>query len=98
MIVKENIETQVQQFLAYVTEKRTNVDGIAKDLLQLAQRKKQLFQKRSADIVKATADVSFIRQLNSSDYQEIDYQVHFKYLIKHKELFYIEEEQLKRRV
>ena len=95
---KMNIEKQVQQFLAYITEKRTDVDGIAEDLLQMAQRKKQLFQRRSAHIVKATADVSFIRQLNSNDHQEIDYQIHFKYLIKHKELFYIEEEQLKRRV
>ena len=95
---KINIEKQVQQFLAYITEKRTNVDGIAEDLLQIAQRKRQLFQKRSADIVKATADVSFMRQLNNSNHQEIDYQIHFKYLIKHKELFYIEEEQLKRRV
>lgn len=74
------------------------MDGIAEDLLQMAMRKKQLFQRRSAHIVKATADVSFIRQLNSNDHQEIDYQIHFKYLIKHKELFYIEEEQLKRRV
>lgn len=98
MAVKMNIEKQVQQFLAYITEKRTDVDGIAEDLLQMAQRKKQLFQRRSAHIVKATADVSFIRQLNSNDHQEIDYQIHFKYLIKHKELFYIEEEQLKRRV
>ena len=39
-----------------------------------------------------------MRQLNNSNHQEIDYQIHFKYLIKHKELFYIEEEQLKRRV
>lgn len=66
--------------------------------MQIAKRKKQLFQKRNAEIVKATADVSFMRQLNNSNHQEIDYQIHFKYLIKHKELFYIEEEQLKRRV
>lgn len=98
MVVKANIEKQVQQFLAYITEKRTDVDGIAVDLLQMVQRKKQLFQKRSAHIVKATADISFVRQLNSNEHQEIDYQIHLKYLIKHKELFYIEEEQLKRRV
>ncbi|MFE7739522.1 hypothetical protein ACFUX8_22530, partial [Bacillus cereus] len=78
MVVKTKIEKQVQQFLAYITEKRTNVDGIAEDLLQMALRKKQLFQRRSAHIVKATADVSFIRQLNSNDHQEIDYQIHFK--------------------
>ncbi|MGV2487993.1 UNVERIFIED_CONTAM: hypothetical protein FOS07_29380, partial [Bacillus mycoides] len=64
MVVKANIEKQVQQFLAYITEKRTDVDGIAVDLLQMVQRKKQLFQKRSAHIVKATADISFVRQLN----------------------------------
>ncbi|MHA4119669.1 amidase domain-containing protein, partial [Bacillus cereus] len=81
MAVKMNIEKQVQQFLAYITEKRTDVDGIAEDLLQMAQRKKQLFQRRSAHIVKAIADVSFIRQLNSNDHQEIDYQIHFKYLM-----------------
>lgn len=51
---KTKIENQVQQFLAYITEKRTNVDGIAEDLLQMALRKKQLFQRRSAHIVKAT--------------------------------------------
>ncbi|MEB9608155.1 hypothetical protein P4J26_32075, partial [Bacillus cereus] len=66
MVVKINIEKQVQHFLAYITEKRTNVDGIAEDLLQIAKRKKQLFQKRNAEIVKATADVSFMRQLNNS--------------------------------
>ncbi|MGQ0420704.1 amidase domain-containing protein, partial [Bacillus sp. HC-Mk] len=33
MVVKTKIENQVQQFLAYITEKRTNVDGIAEDLL-----------------------------------------------------------------
>ena len=44
MAVKTKIENQVQQFLAYITEKRTNVNGIAEDLLQIAQRKKQLFQ------------------------------------------------------
>lgn len=38
MVVKINIEKQVQQFLAYVTEKRTNVDGIAEDLLQIAKK------------------------------------------------------------
>ena len=94
---KTKIETKYNNFSIYNGE-RTNVDGIAEDLLQMALRKKQLFQRRSAHIVKATADVSFIRQLNSNDHQEIDYQIHFKYLIKHKELFYIEEEQLKRRV
>ena len=61
MVVKINIEKQVQHFLAYITEKRTNVDGIAEDLLQIAKRKKQLFQKRNAEIVKATADVSLRR-------------------------------------
>ena len=96
MVVKRRLKPSTT-ILAYITEKRTNVDGIAEDLLQMALRKKQLFQRRSAHIVKATADV-FIRQLNSNDHQEIDYQIHFKYLIKHKELFYIEEEQLKRRV
>ncbi len=92
------MKSKSNTFLAYITEKRTNVDGIAEDLLQIAKRKKQLFQKRNAEIVKATADVSFMRQFNNSNHQEIDYQIHFKYLIKHKELFYIEEEQLKRRV
>ncbi|MFJ8531324.1 amidase domain-containing protein [Bacillus sp. NPDC094106] len=98
MIVRSHIEKQTKQFLAFITNKRIDADEIPADLLQVLQRKKSLFQKRGAEIVKATADVSFIRQLNSREYQEIDYQVHLKYLIHHKELFYIEEEQLIRRL
>ncbi|PEY42059.1 hypothetical protein CN354_04585 [Bacillus cereus] len=98
MLVKEQLEQQMQQFLAYITNKRTGVDKIPADLLQVLQRKRNLFQKRDAEIVKATADVSFIRQWNRKKYQEVDYQVHLKYLVYHHELFYMEEEQLERRV
>ncbi|MBJ8026954.1 amidase domain-containing protein [Bacillus cereus group sp. N21] len=98
MLVKKQLEQQMQQFLAYITNKRVSVDKLPADLLQVLQRKRSLFQKRDAEIVKATADVSFIRQLNSKQYQEVDYQVHLKYLVHHHELFYMEEEQLERRV
>ncbi|AIK40641.1 putative amidase domain protein [Bacillus pseudomycoides] len=98
MLIKKQLEQQMQQFLAYITNKRVGVDKIPADLLQVLQRKRSLFQKRDAEIVKATADVSFIRQLNSKQYQEVDYQVHLKYLVHHHELFYMEEEQLERRV
>ncbi|MDF2086507.1 amidase domain-containing protein [Bacillus pseudomycoides] len=98
MLVKNQLEQQMQQFLAYITNKRVGVDAIPIDLLQVLQRKRSLFQKRDAEIVKATADVSFIRQWNSKQYQEVDYQVHLKYLVHHHELFYMEEEQLERRV
>jgi len=98
VLVKKQLEQQMQQFLAYITNKRVSVDKIPADLLQVLQRKRSLFQKRDAEIVKATADVSFIRQLNSKQYQEVDYQVHLKYLVHHHELFYMEEEQLERRV
>ncbi|WP_243525711.1 amidase domain-containing protein [Bacillus pseudomycoides] len=98
MLVKEQLEQQMQQFLAYITNKRAGVDKIPADLLQVLQRKRNLFQKRDAEIVKATADVSFIRQWNRKKYQEVDYQVHLKYLVDHHELFYMEEEQLERRV
>ncbi|KEK23372.1 amidase domain-containing protein [Bacillus gaemokensis] len=98
MLVKQKLEKQMQQILAYITNKRVSVDEIPTDLLQVLQRKRNLFQNRSAEIVKATADISFIRQMNSRHYQEVDYQVHLKYLIHHRELFYVEEEQLERRV
>ncbi|WP_439743511.1 amidase domain-containing protein [Bacillus pseudomycoides] len=98
MLVKKQLEQQMQQFLAYITNKRVGVDKIPADLLQVLQRKRSLFQKRDAEVVKATADVSFIRQWNSKQYQEVDYQVHLKYLVHHHELFYMEEEQLERRV
>lgn len=45
MVVKINIEKQVQHFLAYITEKRTNVDGIAEDLLQIAKEKETIISK-----------------------------------------------------
>ncbi|EEL52194.1 amidase domain-containing protein [Bacillus cereus] len=98
MLVKRQLEQQMQQFLAYITNKRAGVDKIPADLLQVLQRKRNLLQKRDAEIVKATADVSFIRQWNEKNYQEVDYQVHLKYLVYHHELFYMEEEQLERRM
>ncbi|EOW9530499.1 amidase domain-containing protein [Bacillus cytotoxicus] len=98
MTVKSYIEKQIQQSLAFIVDKREHVDGISSDLWKVLQRKQNLFQKRGANIVKATADISFIRQLNSKEYQEVDYQVHLKYFILHKELFYIEEEQVTRRI
>ncbi|MDM5153329.1 amidase domain-containing protein [Bacillus sp. DX1.1] len=98
MFVKQKLKEQMQQFLSYITGKRINENEVPADLLQVLQRKKNLFQNREAEIVKATADVSFIRQLNSKQYQEVDYQVHLKYLIRHHELFYVEEEKLERRI
>ncbi|WP_459502570.1 amidase domain-containing protein [Bacillus sp. C1] len=98
MVVKSHIEKQMKQFLGYITNKRVSVEAVPVDLLQVLQRKRDLFQNRDAEIVKATADISFIGQLNSKQYQEVDYQVHLKYLVHHHDLYYMEEEQLERRI
>lgn len=98
MCIKKQLAEQVQQCLAYITNNRINEHEIPGDLLTILQRKRNLFQHRAAEILKATADVFFIRQLNRKEFQEIDYHVHLKYFIRHHELFYVEEERLERRI
>ncbi|WP_369901116.1 amidase domain-containing protein [Bacillus manliponensis] len=98
MVTIEQLQYQIHQQLAYITNKRVQEEEIPSDLLSIWARKKKLFQERDAEIVKATANVSFIRQLNTAKHQEVDYQIHFQYLVRQRHLFYVEEEQMERRL
>lgn len=57
-----------------------------------AERKKELCAKRSAEIVKVNATGKIIEKGSDDGVEKIKYQAHFQYLIKQKELFYVEEE------
>lgn len=94
----EQLQEKIGRQLAYITNKRSHEAEIPADLLPVWQRKQRLFQERDAEIVKATAHVSFIRQLNTAMYQDVDYLIHFQYLIRQRHTFYVEEEQIERRL
>lgn len=94
----EQLQEKIRQQLAYITNKRSYENEMPADLLPVWQRKQRLFQERDAEIVKATAHVSFIRQLNTAMYQDVDYLIHFQYLIRQRHTFYVEEEQIERRL
>lgn len=58
--------------------------------------KKQSFAKRSAEIVKAKANGRVEEKVEEKENATVLYEVHFQYLIKHRGLFYMEEEVEKR--
>ncbi|PHA01168.1 hypothetical protein COE51_05015 [Bacillus pseudomycoides] len=98
MSVKQHLQECLQRQLDYITNKRIDEQEISDDIVDMLQRKRELFKQRNAEIVKSNANVSFIRQLKGVNYDEVDYQIHFQYLIRHHHLFYIEEEQMERRL
>jgi hypothetical protein len=98
MSVKQHLQECLQRQLDYITNKRIDEQEISDDIVDMLQRKRKLFNQRNAEIVKSNANVSFIRQLKGVNYDEVDYQIHFQYLIRHHYLFYIEEEQMERRL
>jgi len=57
-----------------------------------AEKKKEVLANRNAEIVKAKATGKMLGQTVDGDFRAVSYQVHFQYLIKQKNHFYIEEE------
>jgi hypothetical protein len=60
------------------------------------EKKKQSCAKRSAEIVKAKAKGNIERKTEDKDNETVLYTVHFQYLIKQRDFFYMEEEVEKR--
>jgi hypothetical protein len=56
------------------------------------EKKKETFLKRGAEIVKAKAKGKIISRKESNELTKVFYEVHFQYLTKQKDLFFLEEE------
>ena len=77
-------EKRIDQF---VSETRKQ-----KDYYPKAERKLEALAKRSAEIVKVKAAGHIVAKSTEDEFQTINYQVHFQYLIKQNGTLYIEEE------
>ena len=77
-------EKRIDQF---VSETRKH-----KDYYPKAERKLEALAKRSAEIVKVKAAGHIVAKSTEDEFQTINYQVHFQYLIKQNGTLYIEEE------
>ncbi len=60
------------------------------------ERKKESLSKRKGEIVKARATGKINHQSEELEYSKVFYQVHFQYVINHKDQIYLEEEVEKR--
>jgi|SRR5579875_1225128 len=77
-------ENRVQQF---VSPHQRHHDTFLK-----AERKLETSAKRSADIVKVNITGNIIEKSREDEFETVKYNAHYKYFIKHKKKFYIEEE------
>ncbi|MBO0962833.1 amidase domain-containing protein [Neobacillus sp. MM2021_6] len=71
----------------FVSEKRGN-----KLFFPKAERKHAAAAKRSAEIVKVKASGNIIEEGVEDEFQTVKYHAHYQYLIKQKDLLYLEEE------
>ncbi|MFT8321517.1 MAG: amidase domain-containing protein [Bacillus sp. (in: firmicutes)] len=84
----ELLEKRMQQ---YVSSKRSPL------LEDKMERKKNLFQKRKAEIVKVRAKGNILSVDKWNETAEVNYEAHLQYFIKQQEFFYLEEEIEKRK-
>jgi hypothetical protein len=82
--LQELFENRVQQFVL--------LDREYKDFFPKAERKLDSCSKRSAEIVKVKATGKIIDKADQDGIQKVKYLAHYRYLIKQKGNFYIEEE------
>lgn len=76
----------------YVASNRHTLD--LKEEVELIERKKKLFERREAEIVKCHAR-AYVKKKHSDT--ELDYVVHYQFFIKQKDQFYLEEQCEQRR-
>ncbi|MDR7240740.1 amidase domain-containing protein [Neobacillus drentensis] len=83
-LIQDLFEKRVDQF---VSDKRTH-----KVFFPKAEQKQSALSKRDAEIVKVKAAGRIIKMNEEEEFQTVKYQAHYQYLIKQKEILYIEEE------
>ena len=83
-LIQDLFERRVNQF---VSDKRTH-----KVFFPKAEQKQSALSKRDAEIVKVKAAAEKYEMNEEEEFQTVKYQAHYQYLIKQKEILYIEEE------
>ena len=83
-LIQDLFDKRVSQF---VSDKRTH-----KVFFPKAEKKQSAFAKRKAEIVKVKTTGRIIEMGEEDEFQTVKYQAHYQYLIKQKELLYMEEE------
>ena len=83
-LIQDLFEKRVNQF---VSDKRTH-----KVFFPKAEQKQSALSKRDAEIVKVKAAGRIIEMNEEEEFQTVKYQAHYQYLIKQKEILYMEEE------
>ncbi|MEH7072554.1 amidase domain-containing protein [Neobacillus drentensis] len=83
-LIQDLFEKRVNQF---VSDKRSH-----KVFFPKAEKKQSALAKRSAEIVKVKTTGRIIETVKEDEFQTVRYQAHYQYLIKQKELLYMEEE------
>lgn len=86
-----------KQLLANLENRTKQFVGRGKVNEEKILRKQESLTKRNAELVKVIATGSIINRDKAEDHDHIVYNVHLKYIIKHGELMYIEEELEKRK-
>jgi len=82
--LQELFESRIQQFI----QQNRN----SQDIFSKAEKKLESLAKRSAEIVKVKVAGKIINQANEGEMESVTYNAHYQFLIKQKDLLYMEEE------
>lgn len=82
-----SIEQKVQAFVSKRGGNRRQSNGD-----EVIERKQRLFRGRDAEIVKCTANGQILRKQRVKDETQVNYIVHYQFLIKQKSWMYVEEQ------
>jgi hypothetical protein len=96
--IKSLLEKIVNEQLAFVIGNISVTNYVSKEIQDVIKRKKELVKARKAEIVKCEAQVTIVRELTFGNRKEVDYVVHFQYLVDQIGLLYVEEERVERRI
>ncbi|WP_071459001.1 amidase domain-containing protein [Bacillus massilinigeriensis] len=86
------MRTQLQQLLESRVQQCVSKGSDYPHFCSNIERKKACFRKRNAEIVKAAATGKILRNSDNEEHGKAEYTVHFQYLIKQKNHFFMEEE------
>ncbi|MCP8969341.1 amidase domain-containing protein [Ectobacillus ponti] len=98
MRIRRILEELVHDHVEFLVSDLSRSAHIPKDTLQVLQRKKDMMQRRGAEIVKCDARLAVAREMTVGKQKQIDYTVHYQHLVRQRDYFYIEEEKWERRL
>ncbi|MGO4887607.1 amidase domain-containing protein [Anaerobacillus sp. MEB173] len=88
----QTLKANIEKFNdCLVNETEIDRDYLEEKEQRCLYRKKEILQRRNAEIVKSTVNGNVIRQHQFEDERQVEYWLHYQYLTKLKDKFYIEE-------